>query len=77
MTFVTLFSLFGDDFRWGFFTKKQDMLFDGFICLCLWLFSVEIIVYSIVNKGYFGSFYFWLDIISTLSLISDVNFLMN
>lgn len=38
-------------------------------------FSVEIVVTSIFIDGYFLSFFFFLDIVSTASIIFDVNFL--
>lgn len=39
------------------------------------VFTIEIIVTSIFIEGYFFSFFFFLDIISTVSIIFDVNFL--
>ena len=37
------------------------------------MFSFEIALSVIVRKDYFNSFFFWLDIISTVSLILDIN----
>ena len=39
---------------------------------CLIFFTLEIILASIAKKDYFIGFYFWLDIIATLSLIPDI-----
>lgn len=36
------------------------------------LFFLELIIASIVNEDYFLGFYFWLDLISTVSLIFDI-----
>ena len=36
------------------------------------LFAIEIIIASLVKDDYFMSFYFWLDLISTVSLIFDI-----
>ena len=76
MTCITVYSLFGDDIRNACFTKNSDTVFDSLTILCLVSFALEIIIFSVVNDGYFNSFYFWLDFVSTLSLISDINFLM-
>ena len=39
---------------------------------CLVFFTLELVLASIAKKDYFLGFYFWLDIISTLSLIPDI-----
>lgn len=39
---------------------------------CLIFFTLEVILASIAKKDYFIGFYFWLDIIATLSLIPDI-----
>ena len=44
-------------------------------CVSLVIFSLEIIMSSIVVKGYFLGFYFWLDSIATISLISDITWI--
>lgn len=39
------------------------------------LFAIEIILNSIVIDDYKYSFFFWLDIIATLSLIPDIDWI--
>ena len=36
------------------------------------LFMIELILASLVKEDYFLGFYFWLDLISTISLIFDI-----
>jgi hypothetical protein len=43
--------------------------------LSLALFAFEIVVTSVVTDDYKYSFFFWLDIIATLSLIPDIDWL--
>ena len=43
--------------------------------LCLIFFSVEVIVASIFTDNYIFVFYFWLDLIATLSILMDINWL--
>lgn len=76
MTVITVYSLFGDDFRMALFTKSVDNSFDVLTILCLFLFLIEIILFSLVNKGYFLSFYFWLDLVASVSLVTDIAFIM-
>jgi hypothetical protein len=37
------------------------------------IFLVEVVVSSIAINGYLFSFFFWLDILSTITMIMDVN----
>jgi len=41
------------------------------------LFSAEIFINSMVQVGFKYSFFFWLDIIATLSLIPDIVWIMD
>lgn len=40
-------------------------------------FTIELILASIGTCDYLGSFYFWLDLVATLSLITDIEPLWN
>lgn len=39
------------------------------------MFAIEIIMSVICRKGYIWSFFFWLDVLSTVSLLMDINML--
>lgn len=43
--------------------------------ISLVLFGIELILASIGKPDYFNSFFFWLDLVSTLSLITDIKFI--
>jgi hypothetical protein len=74
MSAVTIYSLFFDDIRAAGFESKQDPIFWGFTCACMGFFLIEIFLSSIAKKDYFLSFFFWLDVISTISMIPDIGF---
>lgn len=57
--------------------KDGDQYFFGVACCCLGFFSAEIILSSIAKDGYFLGFFFWLDLISTASLIFDIQWITN
>lgn len=59
------------------FSKNLDIYFDWTSLTILGIFSIELIISSIVVDGYFLSFFFFLDLVSTASLIFDVNFITN
>lgn len=68
----TLYALFADDFRIISTMKETDYIFDGFTITCFIMFFIEIILSLFVKSNYLFSFFFWLDLISTMSLIIDI-----
>lgn len=73
---LTVIALFGDDIRLAFFPKSADEAFSVIMCIIFAVYTVEISLNAISEDKYFNSFYFWLDIISTISLILDINWIM-
>lgn len=76
MTLTTLYALIGDDLRLWVTTKDADVYFTAGFAVSLVLFTVELLVNSMVVEDFKYSFFFWLDIIATLSLIPDVSWIM-
>ena len=72
MLLVTVYALIGDDIRILAFEKEADEVFIWLNVAALSLFSLELILSSIGMDKYFGSFFFWLDLISTLSIVLDI-----
>jgi hypothetical protein len=78
MSAITIYSLFFDDLRMIVFELEQDNIFYGITALCLFAFSLEIVLASISKYDeYFNSFFFWLDVVSTVSLIQDIGWIMD
>jgi len=75
MTLTTLFALFGDDFRLWFFQKWVDPYFYGLLCAAFVVFGLEVLLNSCVLDDFKYSFFFWLDLVATLSLIVDIEWL--
>jgi len=72
MANVTVWSLFGDDLRLLATDANADLGFLAMVYICLTSFAVELAISMWVVEGYAGSFYFWLDIVATLSLLADI-----
>lgn len=72
MTIVVIFSLFGDDIRVWATPKAADPYFYAGFLLSFVMFTVEILIKTVVDEEHKYSFFFWLDIIATLSLILDI-----
>lgn len=77
MTMITLYALFGDDIRILVTDKNGDPYFWVVNILAMAAFLGEIIVSSLVKKDYWLGFFFWLDVISTLSLVLDIGWISN
>jgi hypothetical protein len=75
ITCLTIYSLFSDDFRTAFFGQEADLGFDVVSLVVMVVFGVEIVLSALVVDGYFLSFFFFLDVVSTASIIFDVNFI--
>lgn len=59
------------------FNADKDEYF--YICssISFFFFGLEIVLSCIVRDDYWLGFYFWLDIISTISLIADIGWIMS
>lgn len=68
----TIYALFADDVRILAFTKENDQTFDIIALTAMGIFSTEIFLNILCQENYFNSFFFYLDAISTLSLLFDV-----
>lgn len=64
--------MFADDFRVLALNKYQDEAFDYVQLTMMGLFLIELILSSISIEGYLLSFFFWLDLLSTGSILMDV-----
>ena len=76
MTTITLYALFFDDIRILCLPIYADSIVYSFTTFVLVCFSVEIILHSFADRNYINSFFFWLDVISTLSLIFDIGWIL-
>lgn len=75
MNLATIYALFGDDIKTLGFPKSADDVFSSLVVICLFLFLTELILSFIFKPDYKWSFYFWLDLIATLSLITDIGWI--
>lgn len=77
MAIITIYCLFGDDVRQIAFDGDRDPIFYVLTIISFFMFTLEIVISCIVRDDYWLSFYFWLDIISTISLIFDIGWIMD
>lgn len=71
MMLITVFVLFSDDIRQVTVDRSKDEFFYYTVIICFAFFCIEIILTFYSKPDYRWGFFFWLDIISTLSLLLD------
>lgn len=71
MTVITIYSLFFDDIRIIAFPKSSDNVFFSLTLISFTAFTAEILLSCLAIDGYFNSFFFWLDVISTVTMLPD------
>ncbi len=72
MTVWTVYALFGDDIRKLATNMYADPYFYGFTIASMSFFVIEIILSCICKPDYMFSFYFWMDLVSTLTMLLDI-----
>jgi hypothetical protein len=66
-----MYALFFDDIRIIAFSKQYDDIFYGATAIGMLIFTIEIMLASYAQPNYRFHFFFYLDIISTLSMVPD------
>jgi len=74
MAVLTIFVLVGDDIRLLSTTSDTDHIFDVLTIVCLFFFTLEIVLSSLVKEDYFLGFWFLADLFASVSLILDITF---
>lgn len=69
---LTIYALTGDDMRLIFTHQPADPVFDGLTLLCIVVFVLEIVLCMFAKDDYFLSFFFVLDVVSTVTLVIDL-----
>lgn len=77
MTIVTLYALLGDDLRLIYAPITYDYVFTNLTIVSLILFTIEVCLSAFGYENYLNSFFFWLDLVSTASLITDIEPIMD
>jgi len=71
---LTVWALMSDDVRLITTNAPMDDWFDLVTCFCLLVFIIEVVISSFGKQDYFGGLFFFLDIVSTSTLILDLTF---
>ena len=74
---LVLLALYLNDFDMAVLPKAADTAISAILLVIFILFACEIVVQCGVKRNYFGSFFFWMDLLGTVSLIFDISFIAN
>lgn len=77
ITLLTIYCLFGEDFKSAFISKNYDMAFNVISIVCIVVFSLEIVASITIKPAYYRSFFFYLDLISCISIFLDLAWIQN
>ncbi|GMH49042.1 hypothetical protein TrRE_jg13570 [Triparma retinervis] len=75
MVILTVYALFGDDVRLAFYDVDDDQVFYNLSTFAMAMFLIEMGLQYYFREEYRWGFYFWLDVLSTASMIPDTNLL--
>jgi hypothetical protein len=70
-TVITIYALFFDDIKLMAISKQFDDIFNGLTLFCIIMYSLEIVVAFYAKRDYAWSFFFFLDVLSTVSMVPD------
>ena len=74
---ITIWVLISDDLRLACMPPSADAPMAAIAVICMVAFVFEIVMYSIGTKSYLFSFFFWLDVLATASMILDIPLVRN
>lgn len=77
MSILTLWALFMTDIQTAWISIEVDEAFNIIQCILLAFFGIEFILNCIAKEDYALSFFFWLDLIATISIIQDIDYIMD
>jgi len=72
MTILTLHALFGDDAKLCLADSTADAAFVYAAVVCIFCFFAEMLLQCLAYPWYFRGFYFWVDLASTLSILTEI-----
>jgi hypothetical protein len=77
MAIFTCFALFGSDLKVIFLYPKHDDIFNAIYLFVLFLFLVEFFCNWYVKPAYVSTFFFWLDLMSIVSMFLEIDWILN
>ena len=77
MLTLTTYALIGNDVKYAFFTKLSDIRFDVLTVLIMTIMALEILLQGLCRENYFKTFYGWLNVLITISMLIDMGVVLD
>ena len=77
ISIATIYALFGDDLRLCAFPAAADPVFQVFNVIVFLMFSSEFFMFIVAKRAYAGKFFFWLDFVALITMLTDIEFIWN
>ncbi len=77
MAILTLYSIFAIDIEKAFFGQHAAYIFGYVHIVCIVIFLMDMVLSWICKLDFKWSFYFWIDVISTTSMIMEITWVDN
>ena len=74
---MTLLGLFGEDIKHAFFPRSADDMFQVITIICIFTLALEIVLNTLIDISYCGSFFFYLAILCKLTMFIDIEYVKN
>lgn len=69
MALLTVYSIFAIDFVKSFSNQPTAYIFGYIHIIAIFVFVFEMILNAVLKQKYILSFYFWIDLVSTISMV--------
>ena len=77
MALLTVYSIFAIDFVKSFSHQPVAYIFGYIHIIAIFVFAFEMILNALLKQKYVFSFYFWIDLVSTISMIMEITWVDN
>lgn len=74
---LVIYCIFADDIRFGFLSISWDMFIDISLLIIMIIFGIEFILSCTFKTNYLLTFYCYIDLLSLLSIVMDIQLLLN
>lgn len=75
ISFLVVYKLIYPDIKMMWISKSFDWFSYSMSAFCMVVFATEMIMQCIVVEGYFLQFFFWVDFVSTITIIADIGWI--
>lgn len=77
MALLTVYSIFAIDFVKSLSNQPTAYIFGYIHIVVISIFGLEMVLNGLIKQRYIFSFYFWIDVVSTISMVMEITWVDN